>query len=164
MDNVSSPPGYGGRYLERVSMPRRDRTHHEVRKALEKDGWTITDDPLELTFRGVRLKADLGAEQRFAAEKAGQKIAVEVKGFDADSPVVELQRTIGQLQMYTLALAQEEPERVLFLAISEPVYNRHFTSDAFIALVEYNHIRLLVFDADTEVVLQWINPANSPTY
>jgi hypothetical protein len=41
-------------------MSRRDDLHYPVRRALEKDGWTITDDPLELKFMGERLRADLG--------------------------------------------------------------------------------------------------------
>ena len=30
-------------------MPALDQDHHIVRHALEKDGWTITHDPLTLT-------------------------------------------------------------------------------------------------------------------
>ena len=71
-------------------MSRRDDLHIPVRRALEKEGWTITDDPLQLFFRETTLKADLGAEWRFAAEKSGRKIAVEVKDFDGDSPISDL--------------------------------------------------------------------------
>ncbi len=52
-----------------------------VKKALIKDGWTITDDPLTLKFGNTELYVDLGAEKVLAAEKEGQKIAVEVKSF-----------------------------------------------------------------------------------
>lgn len=43
-------------------MARRDDLHFPVRRALEKDGWKITHDPLELELRGAKLQADLGAE------------------------------------------------------------------------------------------------------
>ncbi len=30
-------------------MPRRDVYHYEIKTALEKDGWNITDDPMQIT-------------------------------------------------------------------------------------------------------------------
>lgn len=123
---------------------------------MEKDGWTITADPLKPVYKGVNLKADLGAERSFAAERAGRKIAVEVKDFEDGSATVDLQRTIGQLQMYKLALAADEPERELFLAVSAEVYYRFFQRAAFAALVEYNQINLIVFEETQEVIIEWL--------
>ncbi|GAB4307627.1 MAG: hypothetical protein Kow0091_12470 [Geminocystis sp.] len=60
-----------------------------MRHALEKDGWKITDDPLILVLENTLLKADLGAEKFFTAEKNNQKIAVEVKDFDSPSVISE---------------------------------------------------------------------------
>ncbi|MGH9755787.1 MAG: element excision factor XisH family protein, partial [Blastocatellia bacterium] len=54
-------------------MSRRDDLHFPVRRALEKEGWTITHDPIVIGFRDLRLKVDLGAERYFAAEKEGWK-------------------------------------------------------------------------------------------
>lgn len=34
-------------------MPKRDSFHEAVRTALEKEGWTITDDPLTVPTPGV---------------------------------------------------------------------------------------------------------------
>jgi XisH protein len=47
--------------------------HNTVRTALEKDGWTITDDPLTLNIGERSVFVDLGAEKLLTAEKQGQK-------------------------------------------------------------------------------------------
>jgi hypothetical protein len=44
-------------------MPTKDIYHEAVKKALIKDGWIITNDPLVLQFGGVDLYVDLGAEK-----------------------------------------------------------------------------------------------------
>lgn len=59
-------------------MARRDVYHYHVKEALIKDGWTITDDPLNLTSGGVELYADLGAYRLIAAERGEEKIAVNI--------------------------------------------------------------------------------------
>ncbi len=40
-------------------MSRKDRFHQAVKRALEKDGWTITHDPLPLNIGLLRLAVDL---------------------------------------------------------------------------------------------------------
>ncbi|BAZ31769.1 XisH protein [Cylindrospermum sp. NIES-4074] len=62
-------------------MSARNLFHIAVRNALQKEDWIITHDPLEIQFEEVRLKIDLGAERLIAAEKADEKIAVEIKSF-----------------------------------------------------------------------------------
>lgn len=138
-------------------MARRDGFHYSVIEALQKDGWVITHDPLRLELRGLRLEADLGAEKFFAAEKDGRKIAVEVKDFGSESPTNVLEKTIGQLQLYQLALDDAQKERQLFLAITKDVYISLFSTPAFTLIVERNKINLLVFDQTQEVIVQWIN-------
>lgn len=84
----------------------KDKIHDVVKNALIKDGWEITDDPLEVEYEGVKLKIDLGAEQEFllAAVKQERRIAVEIKGFLTTSPVYELHRVVGQFLDYEQAL------------------------------------------------------------
>ena len=50
-------------------MARRDKFHFAVRRGLEKDGWQITDDPLDFRVGGVDFEIDLGAEKIIGAEK-----------------------------------------------------------------------------------------------
>lgn len=139
-------------------MSRRDSLHFSLRRTLEKDGWIITDDPLILVLEQTLLKADLGAEKFFTAEKEGHKIAVEVKDFDSLSVISELEKTMGQLQLYQWALEEQEPERDLFLAVSHDSYFRHFQKPIFQLAVRRNRISLLVYDPTQETILQWIKP------
>ncbi len=55
------------------SMPAKDKYHHQVRRALEKDGWSITHDPYFLKLEGVQYPVDLGAEKLIAAHKGPSK-------------------------------------------------------------------------------------------
>lgn len=138
-------------------MSKRDSLHLSFRHALEKDGWKITDDPLILVLENTLLKADLGAEKFFTAEKNNQKIAVEVKDFDSPSVISELEKTIGQMQLYQWALEEQEPERKLFLAICQSVYLKHFQKPIFQLAIKRNKINLIIFDSQKEDILQWIN-------
>ncbi|MDB9473468.1 XisH family protein [Dolichospermum circinale CS-1225] len=138
-------------------MSRRDDLHFPLRRTLEKDGWIITDDPLILVIGETLLKADLGAEKFFTAEKEGRKIAVEIKDFDASSVISDLQKTMGQLQLYQWALEKQEPDCQLFLAISQEMYIKHFQKPIFQLAIERNKINLIIYEPDQEVIIQWIN-------
>ena len=90
-------------------MPVRDIFHDAVKIALEKEGWTITHDPYHVRFGEVDLYLDLGAEKFIAAERADQKIAIEIKMFPSASPVTDFHTALGQFMSYRMALKVEEP-------------------------------------------------------
>ncbi|BAY32030.1 XisH protein [Nostoc carneum NIES-2107] len=139
-------------------MPARDIYHNVVIQALIADGWTITDDPLYLGYGGRDLYVDLGAEHStIAAEKANQKIAVEIKSFISPSPVSDLQEAVGQYDIYRTILLELEPERILYLAVAKRVYEGIFSERLGQLIVNRIQIKLIVFDEKTGRVWQWIN-------
>jgi hypothetical protein len=134
----------------------RDIYHNTVRLALEKDGWTITHDPFPLQIGKKRLSADLGAERLISAEKELQKIVVEVKSFVGQSDVKDLQQALGQYVLYHQILNEMEIKRVLYLAISQPTFNSVFSIELGQILLKNQIVRLIVFDDESEVIVQWI--------
>ena len=93
-------------------MPARNIHHDAAAAALSADGWTITDDPLTLTVGDRNLFVDLGAGRTgVAAEKAGERIAVEVQSFPSKSAVDDLQSALGQYLLYRVVLSRLQPDR-----------------------------------------------------
>lgn len=139
-----------------ASMPARDRYHDQVKNALIKDGWTITDDPLHVRWGKKDLYVDLGAERLLAAEKGGLKIAVEVKSFLGHSEMADLEQAVGQYIVYLDVLSRAQPDRRLFLALNEEVYRNLFEEPIGELLLETRRIELIVFDPHTETIRLWI--------
>src|SRR5262249_45610264 len=108
----------------------KDFIHDAVKNALAKDGWTITDDPFHIKYKDLELQADLGAERPIAAIKAGRKIVVEIKSFLGRSLISELYSALGQYSVYLDLLKETEPDRKLYLAVSDLVYNDFFQLEA----------------------------------
>lgn len=138
-------------------MPRKDFDHDTVREALTRDGWNITHDPYMLEYGGRNLYVDLGAESgALAAEKAGLKIAVEVKGFLAASDIAEWERALGQFVFYRFLIGKQEPDRVLYLAMRQEAYDRLFQDPRGIEFIETQNIFLLLWDHTKNEVVRWI--------
>ncbi len=138
----------------------RDRFHSQVKAALIKAGWTITQDPLKLEIGGVKLEVDLGAERMFegliAAELNLEKIAVEVKSFISASPTHELNAALGQFIAYRLALSELEPDRKLYLGIPVATYSDFLQRPFPSRLIRENDVSLIVYDPIQQEVLQWL--------
>ena len=96
-----------------------------------------------------------------AAERAGQKIAVEVQSFLNSSPVRDLQEAVGQYKVYSAVLAQTEPDRRLYLAVPGEVYESLLSEKFGQLIVTELELRLIVFDGDQRRIIQWIEPSNT---
>lgn len=138
-------------------MPARDIYHLAVRHSLEKEGWTVTDDPYTLRAGGFLMYIDLGAEHLIVAENGTEKIAVEVKCFNQNSDINEFHSALGQYINYSIALAEQEPDRILYLAVPYSTYETFFSQRFIESVINRNNVKLIVFKPDDEVIVKWRN-------
>jgi hypothetical protein len=135
----------------------KDIFHDIVKKALIKEDWVVTDDPLRLKVGVITFQVDLGAEKVIGAEKAGQKIAVEIKSFLNPSTITDFYNALGQFLSYRLALEKNESDRILYLAVPVDVYESFFQFDFTQSAIQAYQIFLIVYDPSQETITQWIN-------
>ncbi len=148
-------------------MPKRDKIHQIVKKALIKSGWQITDDPYVISYGERFLFIDLGAEEtdnnneinsRVIGAKQGEKlIAIEIKEFTTPSPIVELEQAIGQYTLYQLLLKQVETNRELYLAITTKMNEEIFSEPIGQLVIQELNLKLIIIDTNKEEIIQWIN-------
>jgi hypothetical protein len=136
-------------------MSAKDIFHDAVRNGLEKEGWVIKDDPLRIRAGRVDMQIDLGAKRIIAAEKGEQKIAVEIKSFISPSNISEFHTALGQFLNYRVALEEQQPDRVLYLAVPQGAYKTFFNLPFVETVIERFQLRLVVYDPNDEVILEW---------
>lgn len=135
-------------------MPAKDK-YHVVVTALEKEGWQITHDPYKLMVGKRKGYIDLGAEKLVAAEKEGQKIAVEIKSFLGDSTLDDFENALGQLLIYKVALEQKETDRLLYLALPQTAFDDLFDDSFFVNLLKRYDVRIIVYEKLEKIITQW---------
>jgi hypothetical protein len=138
-------------------MPAKDIYHDLVVQLLIAEGWTITNDPLFLSYGGRDVFIDLGAKRKaIAAEKGDRKIAVEIKSFLNPSPVTDLGDALGQYGIYQSILAEIQPERELYLAVPLRTYETILTEKLGQLVIKRWQILLIVFDEAERRIVKWI--------
>jgi hypothetical protein len=138
-------------------MAAKDFYHEQVKVALGKDGWTVTADPLALDWDNRDVQIDLAAEKLLFAQKDVRRIAVEVKSFLSSSLLQDLYAALSQFLLYRKALQNTEPERELFLAVREAVWQSLLDRTDSAELLRDYAVKLLVFDEQRETITQWIS-------
>jgi hypothetical protein len=116
-------------------MSQRDRYHDAVKRALVKDGWNVTHDPYTLSRGRRNLYVDLGAERLLAAERPGEKIAVEI---------------------YRSALRRQDPSRRMVVAVPFDAFESIWSEEVAQDVARDEQIPLLVFDPVEEVIRRWL--------
>ena len=136
----------------------KDVFHQQVKNALIKDGWNITHDPLTIRIsEAVKLQIDLAAETTIAAERDSEKIAVEIKSFVGDSDISAFHTALGQYLNYCQALEEQEPDRIVYLAIPLETYQDFFQLPFIQRALRRYQVQLIIYDPKLEEIKQWIS-------
>jgi len=135
----------------------KDLHHIIVRKALEKDGWTITHDPYLIRRMNRKpYEVDLGAEKFIAAERESETIAVEIKSFLGSSMTYDFHAAFGQYGVYRFFMDERDSNRQLFLAIPEEAFQTFFLTPDIEAICDHFKVKLLVYNSIQEEIVTWI--------
>ena len=137
-------------------MPAKGFYHDLVKAALIADGWTNAHDPLMLHVGKKDHFVNPGSGRLLAADKEGRKIAVQVKSLPGSSEVEGIKEALGQFTLYYDVLGENEPDRRLYLAISQKVFEDRFTGPIGRLLLKRERLRLVVFEPEKGVIVQWI--------
>lgn len=139
----------------------RDLYHAALRTALEKEGWQITADPYKIRYGRVNYEVDLAAENVFAAERGPERIAIEIKSFIKESIANEFHAALGQFLNYKLILENIDPERRLYLAVRQEVFENFFQYPFTQEAVARYGVNILVFQPATQEVVLWKNSSDT---
>jgi hypothetical protein len=138
-------------------MPAKDTYHDWVKESLTQAGWFVSHDPLSFRVGKIGIHVDLGLENLIGAEKGQQKIAVEIKGFINASKITDFYAAFGQYICYKVALAREDPDRTLYLAIPAPIYNTFFREILIQDVLQEYPAKLLVYNLSNQEIQSWID-------
>ncbi|BAT54875.1 FdxN element excision controlling factor protein [Nostoc sp. NIES-3756] len=136
-------------------MAAKDLFHEAVKQALLKEQWIITADPLKIKIERVKFEVDLAADKVLAADKAGQKIAVEIKSFINSSVITDFHLALGQFLNYRLALQITEPDRILYLAVPFDTFESFFQERFVQEAVKLYQVKLIIYNPFKEEIIVW---------
>lgn len=134
----------------------------QVKNALIKENWIITDAPYTIIYQSDRFYADICA-YREEAGTARRVIVVEVKSCGSQSPMREFEQALGQYEMYRDLLEVNALDCEIYLAVDTDAYAKLMLRPTFQLICERHKVSLLVVETKTEEIVQWIRKQNTPT-
>lgn len=90
------------------------------------------------------------------AVKNNNRIAIEIKEFKAKSVIKDLEQAIGQYVLYRLLLSKVDPERGLYLAITDTLYEDFFSEPIGELVINEIPLRIIIVNLDKVEVVKWI--------
>jgi hypothetical protein len=137
-------------------LPALDVCEPQVLRALQKAGWAVVTKPFAIRTNKYTVYADCLLERKQNGHNE-QVIILEVKCFT--NPQADLQEfyvAVGQYQFYRAALAANQSDIAVFLAIPQEAYLRLSKDNAVNVAIRQVNIMLVVIDLILEEVVEWI--------
>ena len=91
-----------------------------------------------------------------AAVKDSEEIAVEIKSFISKSEMDDLENALGQYILYENVMSVVEPNRELYLAVADNIFEAIFEDAIGQLLLENENLKICVFNPETEEIIRWI--------
>jgi len=137
-------------------MPALDQCHNQIVRALQKDGWSVSNKPYVLYIASQRrVYIDIFAYRQID-NNSQRLIIVEAKCFmDDRSELNDLYTAIGQYTLYRHWLKSVAVTDDLYLAIPNRAYNNIIQPLAH-AVIRENRVKMIIIDLENEVVEQWM--------
>ena len=139
-------------------MPAIDQCEPQVIRALEKAGWVVTHHPTAIRIderKGNYVFADLRLRD---SQSDKVIIVVEVKCFAETQPLLsEFYVAVGQYILYRNALAMNDLDLPLYLAIPLAPFNTFFQHPLIQSVLQDARIKLIVVDLELEEVVTWLD-------
>jgi len=98
------------------------------------------------------MEIDLAAENLLVAERGTEKIAVEIKSFAGVSKVYDFYMAVGQFVDYRIALRVREPERILFVGITDEIWDGIFQLPFAQMVISELTMKLIVVSSSLKLV------------
>lgn len=71
-------------------------------------------------------------------------------------PARDVFHEVVKIALQRIALEDDDPERLLYLAIPLDIYKRFFKNSFIQTVIQRNQIPLLVYDIEKQEIAQWI--------
>jgi hypothetical protein len=134
-------------------LPAKDHFHDTVKRALVKDGWTITGEQVKIIVEDRNLFVDIEVTNA----TSGLVVLIEVKELDnVPSPVEALASAVGKYFLYRWALDDSGISIPLYLAVSRATFHGILSEKLGMLSVDQGNILLAVFDPEREEIVQWL--------
>lgn len=139
-------------------MPIKAFYHDTVINALHADGWTITDDPLPITFDGQKIYSDPSEEREvIAARKRDMSVVIINKSFLGALLLRDFEEALGQYSIVRHLLEHQNDDRQLYLAIPERIYESLFKKKLVQLVIKSQQLRFIVFDESASRIVEWVS-------
>jgi hypothetical protein len=132
----------------------RDKYHQPIKESLELAGWLVYENQ-RLRFGAHNLNIDLIAHL-ITADRGMEKIAVEVKDFSSFMPMGRVYEAIGQCLVYKGILQRADPERQLYMGISQAAARILFREMNIQIIVDDYGLRFLIVNIKERRIVEWL--------